>query len=262
MAEPNRYLALIESVFKRLHTPGATEFTFSRTELAEAAMNLGIKLPSNVGDVIYSVRYRTAMPECILRTQPDGQEWIIEGAGRGYYAFKLVKLNRIVPNGALVTIKIPDSTPELVAAHALTDEQALLSKVRYNRLVDVFLGLAAYSLQNHLRTTVDRIGQIEIDEIYLGIDRHGRQYVLPVQAKGGADKLGVVQVKQDLACCTQKFPHLICRPLAAQFMADDLIALFELTLEGDEVKIVDERHYRLVAADVITPEDLATYAQR
>src|SRR5690606_28685249 len=124
---------------------------------------------------------------------------------------------------------------------------ALLAKVRYNRLVDVFLGIAAYSLQNHLRTSVAGIGQIEIDEIYVGLDRHGRQFVLPVQAKGGSDQLSVVQTKQDISCCSEKFPSLICRAISAQFMADDLIAMFELALDSGHVKIVDEKHYRLVS---------------
>lgn len=47
----------------------------------------------------------------------------------------------------------------------MSDEQALLARVRYNRLLDIFLGLATYSLQNHLRTSVTDIGQIEVDEI-------------------------------------------------------------------------------------------------
>ena len=45
-------------------------------------------------------------------------------------------------------------------------------------------------------------------------------------------------------------------------MADDLIALFELTIDDDEVRVVDERHYRLVPADQISPEELRTYRQR
>ncbi len=104
--------------------------------------------------------------------------------------------------------------------------------MRYNRLIDIFLGLTTYSLQNHLRTHVKGMGQIEIDEIYVGLNRNGAQYVIPVQAKGGSDKLSPVQTTQDLACCKAKFPDLICRPISAQFMEDDVIALFELTIEA------------------------------
>jgi hypothetical protein len=122
--------------------------------------------------------------------------------------------------------------------------------------------MATYSLQNHLRTTVKNIGQIEIDEIYVGIDKYGRQFVIPVQAKGGSDKHGVVQTQQDIACCAEKFPGLICRALSAQFMSDNKIALFEMTVENGDIKIVEERHYQLVAAAEISSDDLKTYGFR
>ncbi len=170
--------------------------------------------------------------------------------------------NRIVPNDQLAAIKVPDATPEIVSSYALSDEQALLAKVRYNRLLDVFLGQATYSLQNHLRTTVQDLGQVEIDEIYVGIDKRGAQFVLPVQAKGGADHLSVVQTKQDIACCQEKFPYLECRAISAQFISTDLIALFELAIDDGMVKIVEEKHYKLVPGDQITAEDLQSYARR
>jgi hypothetical protein len=45
-------------------------------------------------------------------------------------------------------------------------------------------------------------------------------------------------------------------------MSDDTIALFELALQGDEVKVVEERHYKLVPADQIGIDDLKLYANR
>jgi hypothetical protein len=256
----NRYAAIIERIFFSKYSRGDEEVSFEREDLIKAAKALKIELPKNLGDVIYSLRYRTPMPPRVAETQPKGKEWIIEGRGRSLYCFCLVAENRIVPNTQLVAIKIPDSTPEIVSSYALSDEQALLAKVRYNRLVDIFLGLATYSLQNHLRTTVQGLGQVEIDEIYVGIDKRGCQYVLPVQAKGGKDQLSAVQTKQDIACCVEKFPNLICRSISAQFISADLIALFELSLEEGTVKIVEEKHYRLVPADEIKSEDLKRYS--
>ena len=78
---------------------------------------------------------------------------------------------------------MPDATPEIISVYSLSDEQALLAKVPSNRIIDIFLGIATYSLQSHLRTTVKGIGQIEIDEIYVCVDRAGRQFIVPVQAK-------------------------------------------------------------------------------
>ena len=219
-------------------------------------------MPKNLADVLYSFRFRRDLPKEISDTAPLGLEWVIELAGHANYRFRLSQINRILPNLNLIQIKIPDSTPEIIAKYALSDEQALLAEVRYCRLLDIFLGITTYSLQNHLRTTVPNIGQIEIDEIYVGVSRNGTHFVIPVQAKGGDDQLGVVQTKQDIACCAVKFPELICRPVAAQFMADSIIAMFELVLEKDEIVVVEEKHYKLVLGDEISDEDLRSYRVR
>jgi hypothetical protein len=258
----NRYQAIIADVFKRHYKGGKSSVEFSRDEFVSIAKSLKIILPKNIGDVIYSFRYRNELPQRIRDTAKAGFEWIISGKGRGLYEFKQVKIVRIVPRDELLTIKIPNATPEIITSYAQGDEQAVLAKVRYNRLVDIFLGITAYSLQNHLRTTVQNVGQIEIDEVYVGVDKHGRQFVVPVQAKGGNDRLSVVQTQQDIACCIEKFPNLLCRPISTQFMANDRIAMFELLSIEDEIKIVDEKHYQLVPTDNINPEDLKSYASR
>ena len=255
----NRYHALIEKIFFDGYTKGAHSIDFKREDLKSAATALKIVLPENLGDVIYAMRFRVPMPDSVLKTQPKDYEWLIELAGRSLYRFCLRKANRIVPNPALVRIRIPDSTPEIIAAYALDDEQALLAKVRYNRLIDIFLGLTTYSLQNHLRTTVKGMGQIEIDELYVGLDKHGCHYVIPVQAKGGNDQISVVQTTQDIQCCAQKYPGLRCRPISAQFVSSDQIALFELTVEDDEIRVVEERHYKLVPAAELVREEISTY---
>jgi hypothetical protein len=256
----NRYHALIEAIFFHHWQKGLKEFEFERPELEAKASQLKIILPKNLGDLLYSFKFRAALPDKILATQPKGREWIIEGAGRSRYRFRLVPTTRIRPNENLVSISIPDATPEIIRLYKLDDEQALLAVVRYNRLIDIFLGLTAFSLQNHLRTSVKGVGQIEIDELYVGIDTRGSHYAIPVQAKGHKDQIGVVQTAQDVRYSTEAFPGMRCRPVAAQFMPDGTVALFELTIEEDEVKVVEERHYRLVPASDVDPEAVTTYA--
>lgn len=245
------YIDIIEKIFLDRYRKGETHLDFERSDIEAAAKYLNIALPKNLGDVIYSLRYRRVLPDSVLSTQPKGMEWIIEGAGRAKYRFSLVRLNRILPREDLVTINVPDGTPEIIRAYALDDEQALLAIVRYNRLIDIFLGITTYSLQNHLRTTVRGIGQIEIDELYIGIDKHGCHYAIPVQAKGGSDQISVVQTKQDLGWCAQKYPSMRCRAISAQFMSNDRVAMFELTVEEDMVKVIEERHYKLVSASAL-----------
>ncbi len=253
------YAAIISRLFFNGYKPSRKKIAFSREELVSVAAELGVALPKNLGDVMYSYRYRKALPDDVIATQPAGFEWIIEGAGDARYLFRLVPFNRILPNPNLLSIKIPDATPEIIGRYALGDEQALLAKVRYNRLIDLFLGVTAYSLQNHLRTKVPNIGQIEIDEVYVAIDKHGRQFVVPVQAKGGHDQHGVVQTSQDFAWCEQRLPDLICRPVSVQFVTPTKIAMFEMVRDHGKLKVAEERHYELVPADGITRADLQTY---
>lgn len=255
----NRYKALIEKIFFDHYKSGMKEFEFPRAELKTAATALNITLPDNLGDVIYSFRYRVQLPDRILQTQSAGRQWIIEGVGKSRYKFRLAKENRIVPSASRVTIKIPDATPELITSYAQSDEQALLAKVRYNRLIDIFLGLTTYSLQNHLRATVSTGAQIEIDELYIGIDKEGCHYIIPVQAKGGSDQVAVVQTQQDITWCGEKFPGIRCRAISAMFMSDDRIAMFELTLKKDDILVVDERHYQLVPADELDQKEIKNY---
>ncbi|MDX1992354.1 MAG: endonuclease [bacterium] len=260
--EQNRYNQIIERIFFDHYVEGAEEVLFERTDIERVAQSLGINLPKNLGDVIYSFRYRTLLPQTIGSKAPEGKTWIIRPAGRALYKFVAVIDRPLVPQELLAQTKIPDATPGIVAKYSLNDEQALLAKVRYNRLIDIFTGVTCYSLQNHLRTTVSGLGQVETDEIYVGIDRRGAQYVFPVQAKGGVDRLSIVQIEQDFAVCAQKFPNLICRAIAAQFMEDEVIALFRFEMGEEGVRLIDEKHYRLVPPDAITPVDLNTYSQR
>lgn len=258
MASEGVYRQVIAKVFAQRYKRGAQKVSFTRDDLPAAATNLGLDRSKNLGDIPYTFRYRRELPDEITRTAPTGQEWIIRSTGVAKYQFSLVPRFRIEPTHGRYRIKVPDATPEIVSKYALTSEQALLAKLRYNRLVDIFTEVTTYSLQNHLKTTVKDMGQIEVDELYLGIGKTGAQYVLPVEAKGRSDKLGRIQFEQDVALCRERFPELICRPIAAQFMTDGVIAMFEIIISGDDVQIVDEKHYQLVPAIEIGSADLET----
>ncbi len=249
-------------IFFKNYVDGARKVPFSRNDIVEAANQLNIKLPKNIGDVIYSFRYRTELPKSIIEKSPKGMEWVIRPAGTAQYVFEAAQSAAITPNQKLAETKILDATPGVIEKYALNDEQALLAKVRYNRLVDIFTGLACYSLQNHLRTAIPNMGQVEIDEIYIGIDKEGVHYILPVQAKGANDKLGIVQIEQDLAVCSTKFSNLICKPIAAQFMQNNLIALFEFEETEGGVVIVSEKHYSLVSPEELSSKELIKYSKR
>lgn len=74
--------------------------------------------------------------------------------------------------------------------------------------------------------------------------------------------MSIVQIEQDLALCLEKFPDLVCRPVASQFMRENLIALFEFEATPEGVKVSSEKHYRLVISDDLSAQELADYRKR
>ncbi|HEX8020830.1 hypothetical protein [Mucilaginibacter sp.] len=262
MVKNNRYSQIIEAIFFKTYKIGLIEIPFSREQIELTANELNIKLPKNLGDILYSFRYRTPLPEKIVNTAPKEFEWIIRPAGRALYKIVLTRQTHFKPAEHLTETKIPDATPGIISKYAMNDEQALLAKVRFNRLIDIFTGLTCYSLQSHLRTTIRDMGQVETDEIYIGIDKRGAHYILPVQAKGGTDKLGVVQIEQDFAIGAIKFPRLICKPIATQFMPNGAIVLFEFESFEGEITIVSEKHYRLVLPNELSDKEIEMYKTR
>lgn len=253
---PTVYAQIIAEVFAGHYKRKVKSFEFVREEIFRAAEKLGLERPKNAGDVIYTFRFRQPMPPSIMATATRGKEWIIEGAGQGRYRFVLSTVGSIMPSPGMYAIPIPDATPEIIRKYALSDEQALLAIVRYNRLIDTFASVTAYPLQSYLRSNLPDVGQIEIDELYLGINKKGTHYVIPVQAKGGRDRIGVVQIKQDLAFCIRRFPEVVVRPIAVQFMDQDVIAIFELLIDpkDGECKILEEKHYHLVPAEALSDD--------
>ncbi len=263
----SKYSQVMSWVFKRRHKRGARCVAFSREDLVEAHDHLKLARTKNIGDIPYSFRFRKELPATITNTAPAGTEWVIIGAGQANYEFRLASPGKIAPSTNRERIPVLDATPEIVRQYSPgTDEQALLTRARYNRLVDMFLGLTCYSIQNHLRTTVTDVGQIEVDEIYLGVNKRGAHFVIPCQAKSPGDRFGIVQVMQDILLCQEKFPSAICRPVALQFQGINEVAILELAIskEADMLRlnVVDEKHYKLSLSSDISPEQIRTLRDR
>src|SRR5204863_2690797 len=129
-------------------------------EFVATANQLGIDLPLNLGDIVYTFRHgRDDLPDKIVAKQPRNREWAIFPDGRSKYRIVAVPFATVRPTVGMSVTKVPDATPGLIEMYALSDEQALLAKVRYNRLLDIYTGITTYSLQSHLRTSIDIGGE-------------------------------------------------------------------------------------------------------
>lgn len=256
----SKYDRIIEKAFFDNYKEGMKRVPFTREELVDASDVLGFSRIKNIGDIPYSYRFRKELPASIKNTTKAPKEWIITGTGIATYEFRIASPSKVQPSKNRKSIVVPDATPEIIKKYAAgTDEQALLTKIRYNRLVDLFLGLTCYSIQNHLRTTVEGVGQIEVDEIYIGLNSNGVHFCIPCQAKSPGDSFGIVQAMQDIALCKQKFPMTVCRPLVLQFLSENDVAIAEVDVseEDEEFKmtIVDEKHFKLVLKSEISDAD-------
>jgi hypothetical protein len=266
---------VIKDIFLQRFQQGTTRLPFTRSDLLESSKQFAKPGESekardkNLGDILYTFRFRRDLPSEILATEPRGKIWVILGAEISKYELRLITKPNLAPTPNWIITKVHDSTPEIVRRFEfLSDEQAALSRIRYNRLVDLFCRCVAHSLQNHLRTTVKGVGQIEIDELYVGANRKGQHFIVPVQAKKERDRVGVSQLIQDYEYCKNKHPGMISRLLTAQLLNYseggrnfDKIALCEFVVrEIDDDLLIErssEEHFVLLPKSLITQSDLA-----
>ncbi|MDR3554575.1 MAG: hypothetical protein P4L55_07460 [Syntrophobacteraceae bacterium] len=74
--------------------------------------------------------------------------------------------------------------------------------------------------------------------------------------------LSVIQLEQDFAICSEKFPNLICNAVAVQFMKDNLVALFIFEMGDTGIRLLGEKHYRLTPSSEISRDELLSYRSR
>jgi hypothetical protein len=247
MSEAGRYEQVIEALFFRYYHEGLDYFRFEKDELAAICDELGIVV-RNIPDIIYAFRGRRGLPTSITATG----HWAIEAAGTNAYAFRRLRNppQFAIPFHAYAPIDIDNALPELVQRLLREDEQSLLTRILYNRLVDIFTGLTCYHIQNHYRANVRDIGQVEVDAVYVGIDEAGKLSVIPIEAKGRqeSEMIGRVQISQMARLARQAFPRLARRLLAVKALDDGTVAFVEFDdhEEPDDFGIVAVRRYRLV----------------
>jgi hypothetical protein len=242
--------ALYDNVFETLflskyrQDPSAREIAFTKDDIDQVASRLGKKI-RNLPDVIYTYRVRRELPKKILETG----FWIIRPAGKGKYFFTKTDRSQFIEiQEGLAPIEVLNTN----------DEQGLLSLIRYNRLVDIFTEITCFHLQTHIRTTIRDEGQIEIDDLYVGIDQNGREYILPLEAKSPdeRDKIGWIQITNLVRYARQYFPKLSCRPLATKPLGHNHICMieFEDKTEYEEIGIKEIKLYKLIRQNACTTQ--------
>lgn len=246
MKPQGRYEQAIEEIFARHYREDLNYFVFHKDELIEVCEQLGITI-RNIPDIIYAFRGRRSLPNSIT----SKGHWAIESAGTNAYAFR--RLNNppqfAIPFTDYAPIDIYNAIPEIVENFLRQDEQSLLTRILYNRLIDIFTGLTCFHLQNHYRSHIQDLGQVELDALYIGVNNAGQLFIIPVEAKSQSEgeMIGRVQISQMAKLVRQDFPDLQARLIAVKVLNDNSIGFVEFDdyLEPDEIGIVSVRRYRL-----------------
>ena len=242
-----QYDEVIQEVFLRHYAENSNRLPFAKDELVEICLKHGLTV-RNIPDIIYTYRVRKPLPAAILAKG----YWAIEPAGRGQYAFRLLKDSPRfeIPFMDYAPVDIYNAIPEVVEGLLRHDEQSLLTRLLYNRLVDIFTGLTCFHIQNHYRSFVYEMGEVEIDSLYVGVDNRGVLCVLPIEAKSQADSemVGRIQVSQMARLVRQDFSELERRILATKALQDGTIAFAEFSddEDPDDIKIISVGRYRLI----------------
>ncbi|MCK6519507.1 hypothetical protein L6R46_31140 [Myxococcota bacterium] len=239
------YVPIIRRIFELKHTPGATEVDFSLDDIRAAALHLGLVV-RNPGDVIYRMRSRTKLPPEILTLG----FFVLRPMGRGLYRFERSSSTVIpLPDGP-VTDAI-DFTPLpvrrlLPEQLGLIDEQGLLTIIDYNKLMSHFTGLTVYRLRCHVRKSVARVGQAELDEVDVGVALRDdeRPIVFPIEAKAAPDAINRVQIISGILYALEFFPGHELRPVAVKVDDDGLIHLLEFNVTDSPADLTIVRHAR------------------
>jgi hypothetical protein len=114
-AKASIYATVIERLFFRGYSPGVESVEFERADLAATAEQSGLNAAKNLGDLLYSFKYRWDLPDQIRQTAPEGREWRLVTAGRAGYRFMLGSAFRIIPDSAISPIEIFDAMPGIIA---------------------------------------------------------------------------------------------------------------------------------------------------
>ena len=200
--------------------PKTGAILFSQDDLRRAANKMGLEV-RNFPDLTYNLRSRAKLPRKIL----DAGFTTIAIRGRGKYALVTEKDKVEVPDGTKIIEISTDPIPIAIRDILRTDEQSILSAMRYLDIVTDFIGAKCYHLQGHLRTSGALGQQVEADDVWVADFGKGKRTILPIEAKGPRERLGLHQMMSTVDAVLAKIPHFPVVPLGAQLEETGLLLL-------------------------------------
>jgi len=246
------YVPILVDIFQRKYQDGDEIVEFTLDEVRETAERLDIKI-RNPSDLIYRMKSRTKLPSEML----DKGFKIIKIVKKGVYQFQLGE-STIVDLTRENVFQIQDTTPVAVRRFleeklSEIDEQGLLTIIHYCDLLSHFTGLKIYRLKSHVRKSIVNIGQVEVDEVDIGIglDSLETPIIFPIEAKSASDPLNWTQIANQVNFSKQLFLNYVIRPIGIKVDYDSLLHIIEFTpeMEANKIKIKNSATYNLILSE-------------
>ncbi|MDJ0555915.1 MAG: hypothetical protein QNJ68_16035 [Microcoleaceae cyanobacterium MO_207.B10] len=71
---------------------------------------------------------------------------------------------------------------------------------------------------------------------------------------------------QDIEFCKVRYPNVLYKPIALQFLTENDVAILELSVDEEDqifrLSVVDEKHYKLVPKNGITESEIKKNCER
>ena len=238
----NRYEAMMALIFSEKYQETDAPIPFTKDDLIAAAESLLIDLPQNLSDIIYALRHRSPIPKAILDTAKEGQEWVIETVGRGKYWLIQRPCQKIEADPTAVDFLVADETPIIARNFGMKGAPLLELILRKNRILKQFLSSPIEHLQSHVRASVTGVGQVEIGSLFFS-QSYGVIVPICLVAKPGQFNLN--KATQAMKFASEHYGRLDCRPVVAQLLSENKVALFELHGSPETPRVLQEVHFTL-----------------
>ena len=155
----------VDYLMKNNFINSLTPISFERTDILEICAKEFGKAPKNLGDIIYSLRYRLDYLSTYDYLLEKDYTWTLLSTGIGKYELSPLKKLRIPSLESEDIIYIKDNTPKHIHELRPLNDQSLLMKIIQNDILNEFLQDDLVFLQAHHKVNLQNWGQAEIDGI-------------------------------------------------------------------------------------------------
>lgn len=240
MAENNKAKSFIKHLIEKNFTASQDSIPFSRDDVSLYCLKKFKKIPKNVGDIIYSLRYRMDYLSTFDHLLDPDYTWTLLSLSTGQYELKPMPKLKLPDLTSVPVISKIDKTPEHIHNLRPLNDQSLLMKIYQNKVLSEFLEDDLILLQAHHKVNLKDWGQAEIDGI-VASETSPRLYL--VEVKGYTEVIGWPQIIQLKMYAEQNHPGLPFTPIFVQSHRDWSFSIVQFDFNSEFPQVTKSERY-------------------